>query len=110
MLVTPAGPLRASNPVLVRRLHEAAAEGRTADVLAALAQGVGVDAPDGAGETALMASIRNRRYETVAELRRRGARLDLRNVTGLDARSLVLAMHDEKMDLAAGVVPLNAAP
>jgi hypothetical protein len=87
------------------RLRAAAAAGRTAEVEALLAQGVPVDAPDAAGETALMKSIQAGHPAAAAALRRHGASLDRRNRAGESARDMATAKADPVLDQALDLGP-----
>ena len=86
-------------------LRAAAATGRTAEVQALLARGVPVDAPDAAGNTALMNSIRADQPAAAAILRRHGASLDRRNDAGESARDMATAKGDAALDQALGLAP-----
>jgi len=84
----------------IAKLLAAALAGRTGEVRSLLAAGVPVDAPDEAGETALMKSIEGK-HPVVAELlRRHGADLDLRNHAGVSARDMAAAVGDPQLDKA----------
>lgn len=87
------------------RLRAAAAAGRTAEVQDLLRQGAPVDAPDVAGNTALMQSIQSDHPAAAAALRRHGASLDHRNQAGESARDMAKARNDAKLDQALGLSP-----
>ncbi len=87
------------------RLRAAAAAGRTAEVQDLLRQGAPVDAPDAAGDTALMQSIQSDHPAAAAALRRHGASLDHRNQAGESARDMAKARNDAKLDQALGLSP-----
>jgi ankyrin repeat protein len=87
------------------KLRAAAAAGRTDELATLLDQGVPVDAPDAAGDTALMESVRADRPAAAALLRRRGASLDRRNQTGQSARDIASTKADAELDRAIGVEP-----
>jgi ankyrin repeat protein len=70
-----------------------------------LDQGISVDAADGDGDTALMASIRADHPAVAAILRRHGARLDRRNRAGESARDMAAAKHDARLNQALGLGP-----
>jgi hypothetical protein len=87
------------------RLRAAAAAGHTGEVQDLLQHGAPVDAPDAAGDTALMQSIQSDHPATAAALRRHGASLDHRNQAGESARDMAKARNDEKLDQALGLGP-----
>jgi ankyrin repeat protein len=87
------------------RLRAAAAAGRATEVEGLLAQGVPVDAPDAAGETALMKSVQADHPAAAAVLRRHGASLDRRNRLGESARDMAAAKADPALDRALGLGP-----
>jgi len=106
----PAPPVRnrfeafiASPPDPAAGLRAAAAAGRTSEIETLLAQGVPVDAPDLAGDTALIRSVRAGQPAAAALLRRHGADLDLKNQAGETARTLAAAKNDPALDAALGV-------
>ena len=86
------------------RLRAAAAAGRTTEVEALLDQGVPVDAPDTAGNTALMKSIQADNPAAAAALSRNGASLDHRNHAGESARDIA-AKGDSTLNRAIGPSP-----
>ena len=87
------------------RLRAAAAAGRATEVEALLDQGAPVDAPDGAGDTALMKSIQADHPAAAAVLRRHGANLDHRNHAGESARDIARSKNDPDLDQAIGLRP-----
>ena len=87
------------------KLRAAAAAGRTGEVQDLLQHGAPVDAPDAAGDTALMQSIQSDHVTTAATLRRHGASLDHRNQAGESARDMAKARNDAKLDQALGLGP-----
>jgi hypothetical protein len=87
------------------RLRAAAAAGRTAELARLLDAGVPADAPDAAGDTALIESVRADRPAVAALLRRHGADLDLRNGAGESARDIARAKADPALDRALGLTP-----
>ncbi|HZZ87304.1 MAG TPA: hypothetical protein VFE13_03125 [Caulobacteraceae bacterium] len=95
----------ASRAELGVRLRAAAAAGRTAELDALLRQGAPVDAPDAAGDTALMLSLRADHAAAAAALRRRGASLERRNHAGESARDIAAARSDPALDRALGTAP-----
>jgi ankyrin repeat protein len=68
-----------------------------------LREGVAVDSPDDAGETALMKSIQARHPTVAALLRRHGADLDLKNHAGVSARALAASSEDPELLEALGL-------
>jgi hypothetical protein len=87
------------------RLRAAAAAGRTGELAKLLDQGVPVDAADGAGDTALMKSVRADRPAAAALLRRHGASLERTNQAGESARDLAADKGDPALDRAIGIAP-----
>jgi ankyrin repeat protein len=87
------------------RLRAAAAAGRTSEVVDLLEQGAPVDAPDAAGDTALMKSLQADHPATAAALRRHGASLDHKNHAGESARDLATTKNDPELDRAIGLSP-----
>jgi len=87
------------------RLRAAAAAGRTAEVVDLLKQGAPVDAPDAAGDTALIKSIEADHPAAAAALRSHGASLDHKNHAGESARDLATTKADPQLDQAIGVGP-----
>jgi hypothetical protein len=87
------------------RLRAAAAAGRTAEVVDLLDHGAPVDAPDAAGDTALIKSIQADHPTTAAALRRHGASLDHKNHAGKSARDVATTKEDPELDQAIGVTP-----
>ena len=85
------------------RLRAAAAAGRTRDVEALLAQGVPIDAPDDAGETALMKAIQAGQPAAAGLLRRHGASLEARTRAGVSARDMAVRKDDPALDEALGL-------
>jgi hypothetical protein len=86
-------------------LRVAASAGRSPDIENLLAQGVPVDAPDEAGETALMKAVEAGQRDAAALLRRHGASLDLKNRAGVSARDLADRKGDPELDKALGLTP-----
>ena len=95
----------ASPAAQTARLHAAAAAGRLAELETLLAQGAPVDAPDRAGETALMKSIQARNPAAAALLRRHGASLDRTNRRGVSARDMAASIDDPELNRALGLGP-----
>ena len=96
------------NPAAVNpgaQLRAAAAAGRTEDMEALLHQGAPVDAPDAAGDTALMISIQADHPAAAALLRRHGASLDRTNHAGESARGMAAERGDAALDQAIGLGP-----
>jgi hypothetical protein len=87
------------------RLRAAAAAGRTAEVVDLLKQGAPVDAPDAAGDTALIKSIEANHPAAAAALRRHGASLDHKNHAGESARDIATAKDDAQLNQAIGLGP-----
>ena len=87
------------------RLRAAAAAGRTAEVQDLLQHGAPVDAPDAAGNTALMQAVQSDHPAVAAALRRHGASLDHRNHAGQSARDMAKATGDPALDRAIGLRP-----
>ncbi len=102
--------LEARSKALGARLRYDAAAGRIADIEPVLAEGVTVDAVDEDGETALMKSIQTGQSEAAALLRRHGANLDLKTLSGVSARDMAADKHDPKLDRALGITPSAATP
>ncbi len=100
-----ADALAAAPDPAARLRAAAAAAGRTAELAALLDQGVAADAPDAAGDTALMKSVRADRPAAAALLRRHGASLDRRNQAGESARDLAAGKADPALDRALGISP-----
>jgi len=92
-------------PELAARLRAAAAAGRTAEVEALLGQGAPVDAPDAAGDTALIKSLQADHPAAAAALRRHGASLDHKDLAGKSARDIVTTKGDPELNRAIGVGP-----
>ena len=92
-------------PEPAARLRAAAAAGRTAEVEALLGQGAPVDAPDAAGDTALMKSLQADQPAAAAALRRHGASLDHKDHAGKSARDIVTTKGDPELNRAIGVGP-----
>jgi ankyrin repeat protein len=86
-------------------LRAAAAGGRSSEVEALLTQGAPVDAPDAAGDTALMKSVQAGQPAVAALLRRHGASLDRRNHAGENARDMATRKGDPALDEALGLAP-----
>jgi hypothetical protein len=84
-------------------LRAAAAAGRIGEVMPLLSSGVSVDAPDEAGETALMKAVRANQPAAAALLRRNGASLDRENRAGRSARDMAAALGSVEMDRALGL-------
>jgi hypothetical protein len=87
------------------RLRAAAAAGRTAEVETLLGQGAPVDAPDAAGDTALIKSLQADHPAAAAALRRHGASLDHKNLAGKSARDIVTTKGDPELNQAVGLGP-----
>lgn len=88
---------------LAARLRAAAAAGEVAEVEALLGKEVPIDAPDAAGETALMKAVRAARPAVVALLRKRGASVTRVNAAGETAANLAAARRDPALDRALGL-------
>lgn len=99
------GAMKASPASLTERLRAAAAAGRVGEVRALLAQGAPVDAPDDAGETALMKAVQGEHPAAAALLRRHGANLDLKNREGVTARDMAASIDDADLNRALGLAP-----
>jgi hypothetical protein len=87
------------------RLRAAATAGEAVEVKALLDQGARIDAPDAAGDTALMKAIEADQPVTAGLLRRRGASLDRRNRAGQSARDMATAKADPALSQALGLAP-----
>ena len=87
------------------RLRTAAAAGRTSDVQVLLEHGAPVDAPDAAGDTALMKSVQADHPAAAALLREHGASLDHRNDAGESATDMARAKGDPELNQALGLPP-----
>jgi ankyrin repeat protein len=74
-------------------------------VEALLDQGAPVDAPDAAGNTALMESVRADHPGAAAALRRHGASLDRKNRAGESARDMATTQGDARLNQAVGLGP-----
>jgi len=95
------------------RLRAAAADGRTGEVEALLAQGVPVDAPDRNGTTALMMSILADQPTSIVVLRLHGASVDRKDHAGRSAKDIAADQHDPEIDEAIAlpiVEPPAATP
>lgn len=101
-MVSEAGaPARAARmvaaPDLTTDLHALAASGNTSGVVALVTRGVPVDARSANGNTALMTSLLNKRYETARVLLDRGASLDVKNQDGVSAREMMISSGDAEL-------------
>lgn len=90
-------------PDQAARLRAAAAAGRTAEVEDLLKQGAPVDAPDAAGDTALIKSLQAGHPAVAAALRRHGASLDHKNQAGESARDIATTKGDPELNRAIGL-------
>jgi len=87
------------------RLRAAAAAGDTTELESLLDQGVPIDVPDAAGDTALIKSVEADQPAAAALLRQRGASLEHKNHAGQSAGDLAKAKGDAALEGALGLSP-----